>query len=181
MANSAAPGGNQQPPVPPALTPEQLLKCIACKCDQDVNSNQPNLSCMQSGTAKHTCCENAIQDHRDSGNPPSVDGEHGYNMGPPLTGVVGSRTANFLAGTLPRGSMWPDAAALDANGNVQKFFDFKFKCSTAKYNGAPGWRRMRGGVSQGQAYDDLNQALNPNSLPPEIIDNQACPPSHACP
>lgn len=180
MANSAAPTGNQQPPAPPPLTPEELLKCIACKCDQHINSTQPNLSCMRSGTVKHECCENAIQQHRATGQPPSVDGEHGYNPGSPLTGVVGSRMANFFAGTLPSGSLWPDAAALDTSGNVEKFFDFKFKCSTAKYSGGPTWGRRRG-ISQRQAYDDLNQALNPNSQPPEIIDNQGCPPPHACP
>lgn len=181
-ANSGTMPGNQQPPAPPPPTAEELLQCIACHCDQHINTTQPALSCRQSGTAKHDCCESEIQSHRATGNPPSVDGEHGYNMGPPLTGIVGSRTQNFLARTLPRGSLWPDAAALDANGNVQQFFDFKFKCSTAKYAGPPTWRRLRGGVSQQQAYDDLSQALNPGSSTPEIIHNDGtCPPSHACP
>ena len=179
--NSGTPSGNIQPPEPPApLTAEQLLKCVACKCDAHVNGTQPNLSCMQSGTAKHACCEDEIQQHRASGQPPSVDGEHGYNPGPPLTGVVGSRISNFLAGTLPGGSLWPDAAALDANGNVSKFFDFKFKCSTAKYSGPPTWS-IRRGVSQFDKYDDLSQALNPGSSQPEVVHNQGCPPAHTCP
>ena len=162
------------------LTAEQLLKCIACKCDDHVNHTQPNLSCMRAGTEKHNCCEQEIQQHRTTGQSPSLDGEHGYNAGPPPTGVVGSRTANFLAGTLPAGSMWPDAAALDSSGNVSQFFDFKFKCSTAQYSGPPGWSR-RGGVSQGARYYELSQSLNPNSTPPEVVHNQGCPPAHQCP
>jgi hypothetical protein len=102
-------------------------------------------------------------------------------MGPPLTGIVGSRTANFRAGTLPRGSLWPDAAVLDANGNVQKFIDFKFRCATAKNQSAPTWSR-RGGVSQGFRYHRLNRAMNPNCSPPEVVHNRACPPKgHSCP
>jgi hypothetical protein len=162
---------------PPSV--DHVLKCIACKCDAEVNANQPNLSCMRSGTEKHDCCEREIQSHRASGNPPAIDGEHGYNPGPPLTGVVGSRAENFAAGTLPSGSCWPDAAALDANGDVQQFFDFKFKCQTAKYAGGPTWSRRRG-VSQETRYDDLNQDLNPNSDPPQIVDNQGCPPPDPC-
>lgn len=180
-ANSGTVPGNNQPPAPPPpLTAEELLKCIACNCDAHVNSTQPNLSCRRSGTVKHDCCECEIQQHRASGQPPSIDGEHGYNQGPPLTGVVGSRMANFFAGTLPAGSMWPDAAALDPNGNVSQFFDFKFKCSTAKYHGDPNWT-VRGGISQGVRYNTLSQALNPNSNPPQVIHNQGCPPAHACP
>lgn len=178
--NTADMAGTLQPPVVVVpLEPVELLQCIACKCDAQVNQNQPNLNCRQSGTAKHNCCENEIQQHRASGNPPAIDGERGYSMGPPLTGVVGSRAANFAAGTLPAGSCWPDAAALDADGNVQQFFDFKFKCSSAKYAGPPTWSR-RGGVSQFDRYDDLSQALNPNSDPPEIVHNQNCPPPHSC-
>lgn len=161
-------------------TVEELLKCIACKCDAHINSTQPNLNCRRQGTEKHDCCETEIQAHRATGQPPSVDGEHGYNPGPPLTRIVGSRVSHYLARTLPKGSMWPDAAALDANGNVSKFFDFKFKCSTAKYSGPPGWS-TRGGVSQGRRYHNLNRALNPSCAPPEIVDNQGCPPAHACP
>jgi uncharacterized Zn-binding protein involved in type VI secretion len=52
-ANSGTLPGNNQPPVPPPpLSAEELLKCIACKCDAHVNSTQPNLSCMRSGTVE---------------------------------------------------------------------------------------------------------------------------------
>lgn len=163
------------------LSPEELLKCFACDCDQHINSTQPNLNCRRAGTVKHDCCEDKIQQHRQSGAPPSVDGERGYNPGPPPTSIVGSRAANFAARTLPSGSLWPDAASLDASGRVAQFFDFKFKCRTARYIGPPTWRIKKGGVSQFTQYDRLSQALNPNSNPPRIIDNQNCPPPHPCP
>lgn len=178
--NAAALPGNNQPPAPVALTAEQLLKCTACTCDAQVQAAQPNLTCMRQGTVKHDCCETRIQQHRATGQPPRIDGEHGYMPGAPPTPVAGTRMANFQAGTLPRGSLWPDAAVLDANGNITKFIDFKFKCAAARYQGPPTWSRRRG-VSQGLRYHALNQALNPNSDPPEVIHNQGCPPNHACP
>lgn len=179
-ANSGTLPGNQQAPAPasPPLTPEQLLQCIACKCNR---LRRRKRSCRALGTAKHDCCEKAIQQHRASGRQPSINGERGYRLGPPLVRLLGTRTQHFRSGTLS-GTLWPDAAAVDPNKKVTQLFDFKFKCSSAKYKGPPGWRKLKGGITQEDKYDDLSKALNPKSANPKIIHNyKTCPPKYPCP
>lgn len=187
MLNNCGPGGS--PPnaatmagvihVPdmPDATPRDFLQEIACRCDAHPDNNTANgqpLSCRKAGTEKHACCEDAIQRHQASGNPPKVGGEQGYSS----TGVQlspPSRNELFKAGKIPKGSMWPDAASLGPDGKPTQLFDFKFKCKSAKYEGRPSWGN-RNGKDQYEQYLNLSTDLgiDTDTHPPDIIDNTAC-------
>jgi uncharacterized Zn-binding protein involved in type VI secretion len=177
-ANSATMGGVIHVPLMPDATPEAFLKEIACRCDKKRDNNSKNgekLSCMEKGTEKHACCEDALQRHKASGRTPAVGGEEGYSaagnkLSPPSRTTYRAEAPDFLAG-----SAWPDAASLDGNGNPTQLFDFKFRCSPG---GEPvTWKQSRGLQAQGTKYRELSVQLgiDPEKKKPTIVDNTACP------
>jgi hypothetical protein len=173
--------GTIQVPIIPNATPEELLKEIACRCDKKRDNNYKNgkrLSCRQAGIEKHTCCEDAIQRHASSGRTPKVEGERGYYPRSGRRIPAPGRIARLVAGILPGGSSWPDAASVDAKGNPTQFFDFKFKCRHAKnsYPGPPDWNSTK--MSQNQLKRLLGlckkRNIDPTTHPPTIIHNVGC-------
>jgi hypothetical protein len=174
--------GAIQVPVMPNASPEDFLKEIACRCDKKRANNYENgkrMSCRRAGEVKHECCEDALQRHAASGNPPKMAGEQGYYPRSGRRIPAPGRVARLAAGTLPGGSSWPDAASLNSQGQPTQFFDFKFKCKHAKntYPGPPTWNSNPS--SQGQLKKLLRickkRNINPQTHPPTIVHNVGCP------
>jgi hypothetical protein len=184
--NTADLAGTIQVPIMPNATPLQFLQEIACRCDKKKDNNyvkdskprQP-LACSKAGIEKHSCCDDAISKHQKSERPPKVGGEKGYDasckeLPPP------GRAERFLQGSIPKGSMWPDAAALGADEKPTRLFDFKFKCKHPKhpekqYAGVPKWGH-KNLQKQYLDYKRLSRKLgiDPNKNPPKIIHNANC-------
>ncbi len=180
--NTADLFGTIQVPVMPLATPEEFLKEIACRCDKVKKNNAKKrgkpLSCAKQGREKHACCEKALERHNKSGRDPKVGGEQGYHAKSGRRIAAPGREQRFVSGTLPKGSCWPDAAALGPDGKPTQFFDFKFKCATAKstYAGPPTWSSSPGNASQLKKYEKLSaqRGIDPDTSPPTIVHNQGC-------
>lgn len=174
--------GTIQVPLMPNATVEEFLQEIVCRCNRKrANNYKPAgggaLACNKQGVEKHECCDDALRRHEASGRRPRCQGERGYDVtGKPVPPP--GRMARFAAGTLPGGSVWPDAAALGANGKPARLFDFKFKCKHAKssYVGPPTWRMSKSLKRQYKAQKRLSKQLgiNPRRKPPKIISNYPC-------
>jgi hypothetical protein len=179
--NTADLFGAIQVPVMPNASPKDFLKEIACRCDKKRANNYENgkrMKCRRAGIVKHECCEDALQRHAASGNPPETTGEQGFYPRSGRRIPAPGRNARFTAGTLPRGSSWPDAVLLNKNGSPAQFFDFKFKCKHAKnsYPGPPTWNRFPSWQNQRTKLLALCQKrnINPQTHPPTIIHNVGC-------
>lgn len=115
MANSAVPTGNQQPPVPPDVL--KALCDIFCECNS--KPSPTGVPCTKLGESKHDCCENKIKNEHQP--PPALGGEQGYRRD-------GSKISGPRVPPIEPKSIWPDACSLDAGGQPNQFFDFKFAC-----------------------------------------------------
>jgi hypothetical protein len=191
--------GNDGPP----LKPEELLKKIACKCSkaEKAKPKPPGYSCMQDfGNNCHACCEQAIQDHNKTGDPPKLQGEQGYNPNGTKSSQVRQQLPTEQYWEFKKrikGLRFPDAASVDANGKVTQFFDFKFKCpkgmqkSKVKKGGkpeftkgkaVPQWtgpkRNKRTGKMKPGQYDQIKklgkQQKPPVKKNPKLITNVGC-------
>ena len=212
-ANAATIPGEGQGAAVPLQTAQAKLQEIACKCDKEVVANKQS-TCTELGNKKHDCCEKALKKHKSSANPPKLRGERGYDMrcNPPQRlrttrkelakristdvregGLFGGASeveiGRGIWGRLMRalrGTCWPDACSLDAQGNPSQLFDFKFQCpkgTRIRRKKGGGWVTASGGVSskwgRGQLakYRALSLALgiDTEQNPPRLIKSEDCP------
>lgn len=179
----------------PLAVTESILQDVCCACDNDVKPG-PYDDCASLGAKKHACCEEKLLKQK------GIGGERGYNRdGTPFTN--GPRAQLPQEGYWPfrrriAGTTWPDACALDTQGNPAKFYDFKFGCDrdvpvkmrrdgtpTTRGDGtavlATGHSRPRIEPKQMKKYHRLaNQQglVDKNGQPedPGEISNKDCPP-----
>jgi hypothetical protein len=161
---------------------EKALQDIMCECNRNYPPPAPPGECKEIGDAKHECCEEAIKNHKP---PPEIGGERGYLK----DGSPAAPRASYIPAP-PKGSSFPDACAVDGNGNPTQFFDFKFICpnGTEYYDRKSGKiRRASGqgtadadfyfpkGRSQFDKYKKLGEKLKPPvEKPPKVISSKAC-------
>ncbi|REG30758.1 uncharacterized protein DUF4150 [Archangium gephyra] len=166
-ANSGTLPGEVQSTATAIPTAEEKLQEIACKCDKQVKAHKQS-TCIELGNKKHECCEKELAQHKNSGKPPRLRGERGYDTrsSPPQRlhttrmkieqqisrdvregGMFAGASERTLGGIIwsklrrkLRGTCWPDACTLDDQGNPSQFFDFKFQCPAGTRI-----RRKRGG------------------------------------
>ncbi|MEP6995428.1 MAG: DUF4150 domain-containing protein, partial [Acidobacteriota bacterium] len=195
--NTICLGGNDGPP----LKPEAFLKKIMCKCAKAAKTPKPT-SCTAYGNEVDACCQKAIKDHQDSGDPPATQGEQGYNpngtkSSQPRSPLPEQSTGEFFKAIT--GLRFPDAASLDADGKVTQFFDFKAKCpkgtpipggkkrkaGVATGRSTPGWspgKRIKRGKNKGKMKPGQKEQIKklgrqqkpPVKKPPKLITNVGC-------
>jgi hypothetical protein len=88
-----------------------------------------------------------------------MQGEQGYNPNGTKSDVVRNRDAYASTGEFFQaitGKRFPDAAALDANGKVQQFFDFKSRC--------PKGMKMHKGKNSGVATGTQTPQWTPGKI-----------------
>ncbi len=142
---------------------EQLLQEIMCECDRNPPPAEPPGRCKEIGTAKHQCCEDAINSQQ----PPGIGGERGY-----LKNGKPANPRGSYSPAPPKGSGFPDACTVDGNGNPTQFFDFKFPCggeADSNFYFPPG-------KSQYDKYLKIGKKLEPPvTKPPRGITSRNCP------
>jgi len=188
----------------PTLKPQEFLKKIMCKCAKEEKKKQPkpkNYTCLNDfGNNVDACCQKAIQDHQATGNDPKTQGEQGYNpngtrSSQPRSPLPGQTTGDFFKAIT--GLRFPDAASLDANGNVTQFFDFKARCprgmrmhrgrnsGVASGRNTPGWtpaKMIKRGKNKGKMKPGQLEKIKklgrqqkpPVRKPPKLITNVGC-------
>jgi hypothetical protein len=193
------------PNVEAPVTPADKLQEIACKCDKKAGDKKKD-TCAEQGKKKHDCCAEEIEKHKASGEDPQIDGERGYNKDGSRADVD-SNGNQLTRDPMPgeswpdwkariKGTCWPDACAVDAQGNPSQLFDFKFKCPAGsktrkKKKGGrywyrakdtdtyPTWTRYKGGRTQEEKYIELGNNLDPSidnaKNPPTVINTENCP------
>ncbi|MER9300048.1 DUF4150 domain-containing protein [Mesorhizobium sp. M0621] len=169
-------------PLIPAPDARAILQKACCECDDEVKPG-PYDSCATLGEKKHTCCEAKLTTQH------GVGGERGYNRdGTPFTNGPRARVPGETYGDFRgriHGTCWPDACALDTNGNPCKFYDFKFGCEKdvpiwvsrqtgAKGPLASGMSRPDIGPKQNRKYRALASRLDMQDTEPEAISNKDC-------
>jgi uncharacterized Zn-binding protein involved in type VI secretion len=177
----------------PLAVTESVLQDICCKCDEEVKPG-PYDDCASLGAKKHACCEDKLMKEK------GIGGERGYKPdGSPFTNGPRAQLPGEDYWTFRRriaGTTWPDAVALDTNGNPAKFYDFKFGCDKdvpvkMRRDGTPTTRKdgtailAKGdskpviGPKQQAKYQRLakQQGLMENGQPvePQTISNKDCP------
>jgi uncharacterized Zn-binding protein involved in type VI secretion len=163
-----------QSPEPPAIPPaDEVLQKMVCDCDKNT-PRKKGQSCMQLGDEKHNCMERAIRDHNGANGKPRLGGEAGFTGETPPVMLPFDRKKTFAS--VRRGTDWPDAVSFDSKGDPEQIFDFKFKCPSSSYDGAPSWGRKRSGASQLDAYTNLTRRFgkDPKVYPPTKLDNTEC-------
>jgi hypothetical protein len=109
----------------------QTMQDTLCDCVQTVRQREavdPSVTCTEYGNRVHDCCEAALATQPDCG------GERGYNnktkqrFTDPNTNQPLTRAQAEANNVSFRGVSFPDACALDSNGDVAQFFDFKTTC-----------------------------------------------------
>ena len=107
------------------------MQDILCDCVQQVRAQEaadPSVTCTEYGNRVHECCETALA------NEPGCGGERGYNdetlqrFTDPNTSQPLTRAQAEATGVSFAGVSFPDACALDSNGDIAQFFDFKTTC-----------------------------------------------------
>jgi hypothetical protein len=163
-----------QAPLPP-LTAAEVLQKMVCDCDSSI-SQKPGQNCQDLGDEKHDCVDAKIKEHNAAGGKPRIGSEMGWQEYiDPLTDMPAVEMIPGARKKLPRrlrsGTKWPDAVSFDANGDPQQCFDFKFKCPTSTYAGAPAW-----GNGQEAKYRRLTRmwGKDPDKYPPTKISNTDC-------
>jgi len=169
-ANTVDAQGEVQAPLPPA----QLLELAVCNCDK--LDPKPGESCQKLGERKHSCCNRTVKRLSEEG--VNVGGEQGYDRttGQPTDTVRHQMSFETREEFLSRisGKAFPDASIKDANGNVEKFIDFKFACPKPPRKSAKP-RIQTWSKGQKQKYIDLGAKMNPSvTEDPEIISNENC-------
>lgn len=187
--NSAATGEAQGATV--TVSWEAELQVIVCKCSTDVKPNKQS-TCRQLGTARHDCCNRAIQKRKNKTGPgrqEQLAPERGYTnpASPSVSRIRMTRVESFLSGQI-RGSIWPDALLLNEQGNPKQLFEFKFKCPAGtrtrrKRKGGP-WLHASGNQPTPQASQrqlrrmealGARLGIDNQSCPPTVVTNEACP------
>jgi uncharacterized Zn-binding protein involved in type VI secretion len=117
--------GNFDPVAALKTMQDTLCACVAAVQTQEATS--PSVTCTEYGNRVHDCCDAALASE------PGCDGERGYNnkTGERFTDSFGNplnRGQAEAAGISFKGVSFPDACALDSNGDVAQFFDFKTTC-----------------------------------------------------
>jgi hypothetical protein len=116
---------------------KKVLQKILCECDRIYKQLQkqrdPKKNCKALGEEKHDCCNDGINLHNSQGGDPALDGEKGYrnDTGAPDPGATRKWARGVSKETYFRGisgRIFPDAAIRNADGNVDRFVEFKFKC-----------------------------------------------------
>jgi uncharacterized Zn-binding protein involved in type VI secretion len=115
----------------------KALQKIICECNRIFNQLQkqrnPKKNCKALGEEKHDCCNAGIDLHNRQGKDPKLDGEKGYREKTGAPDPAASRKwprgvskEAYFRGI--GGRIFPDAAIRNADGNVDRFVEFKFKC-----------------------------------------------------
>lgn len=175
---------------------EQILQDIICECDNHTNKVQKKrtkkANCRKLGEQKHDCCNDGINSHNKQGKSPKLQPEQGYNESTGALDPLASR--KWPRGASPKqffksisGKIFPDAAILDAAGNVDQFVEFKFQCpaGTPTRKGAKDsagttpqdWTPARGGkANQKIRTQDLGAKQKPPvTKEPMLLTNEKCP------
>jgi hypothetical protein len=196
--NTICMGGNDGP----TLKPEAFLKKMMCKCakDEKAKPKPADYTCLNDfGNNVDKCCQDALADHKKSGNSPPMQGEQGYNPNgtkspQPRSPLPGQSTGQFFAAIT--GLRFPDAASLGPDGKVTQFFDFKARCpkgmkmhrgknsGVASGRNIPGWspgKLMKRGPMKGkrkpgqlEKIKKLGRQQKPPTKPPKLITNVGC-------
>jgi len=168
------------------LAAVQDLQDIVCECDKLQPKKGEN--CRKLGERKHECCHDACEAHSGS---PKLQGERGYNE---KTGALDpSASRKWLPGMTPKqffkgisGKIFPDAAILDADGNVDRFCEFKFQCpkgvptrkgakpssGTAKQSWTPATSKKKNQYERTVALGRKQDP--PVTKYPELLTNEKC-------
>jgi len=177
---------------------EKALQDIICECDrllddiQSKRSDENKSNCKKLGEEKHDCCNDGINLHNKQGKSPKLQTERGYNEKSGALDPLASR--KWPRGASPEqffrgiaGRIFPDAAVLDAAGNVDQFVEFKFQCpaGTPTRKGAKpsegtaeqDWTPARNGKeSQLDRTIALGEKQNPEvTKDPMLLTNEKCP------
>jgi hypothetical protein len=175
---------------------EKVLRDIICECnrllDQIQDKRTKKANCRKLGEEKHDCCNDGINLHNKQGKTPKLQTEQGYNESSGTHDPQASR--KWPRGASPSqyfksisGKIFPDAAILDEEGNVDQFVEFKFRCpsGTPTREGAKpsegtavqGWTPARGKKSdQLTRTKDLGAKQNPPvTKEPMLLTNESCP------
>lgn len=197
--NTICMGGNDGP----TLKPKALLREIMCKCsnDEKAKAKPAGYTCLNDfGNNVDKCCQNALADHKKSGDPPPMQGEQGYNPNgtkspQPRSPLPGQSTGDFFKAIT--GLRFPDAASLGPDGKVTQFFDFKARCpkgmrmhkgknsGVATGRNIPGWspgKLMKRGPMKGKRKPGQLEKIKklgrqqkpPVKKPPKLINNVGC-------
>lgn len=184
--------GNVDPAVALAAARETLVE-IMCKCHKNNPPEHPQEPCTDIGNRVDKCCKDEISNLPQ---PSGIDGERGYDANyKPISDVngepMGFETAAAVGVDL-RGASFPDACAVDSNGNPTQFFDFKTVCPKGhpykdqkgrikRASGDPAsavfsfHASKNGKKSQFQRYKEIGDSLNPpTQKDPEIISSAEC-------
>jgi hypothetical protein len=164
-----------------AANVEDKLQKFICECEEEKTMGKGE-SCKKFGDRKHDCVDKKIEKHNETAKPGDMIGaERGYKDHLPYDDSIVSATEALpfkrkqIWPSTRSGSKWPDACSFDANGDPYKFFEFKFKCPTAKYSGPPPW-----GKGQKEKYIKLTKRLGNDpskdkKCAPQKLDNTGCP------
>jgi hypothetical protein len=180
----------------PKSDAEKALQDIICECDrlydQLQKTRDPQANCRKLGEEKHDCCNDGINLHNKQGKSPKLQTEQGYNEASGAHDPLASR--KWPRGASPEqyfrsiaGKIFPDAAVLDAAGNVDQFVEFKFQCpagTPTRKDALPsegtakqGWTPARGKkADQRTRTIDLGRKQNPAvTKEPMLLTNEKCP------
>jgi uncharacterized Zn-binding protein involved in type VI secretion len=163
--------------VPVPITEAEIaLQQMVCDCEAEDKQKPPLKDCKKLGDRKHDCVDKKIVEHNRDNKQPRLGNEAGWTADRPPVMIPFERKKTFRS--TRAGTDWPDAVSFDANGDPEQIFEFKFKCKSSKYKGAPPWGRKRDGRSQEDAYKDLTRrwGKDPNQTPPRKLSNTNCPP-----
>jgi uncharacterized Zn-binding protein involved in type VI secretion len=167
-----------------------VMTDIVCGCAQLAPKAGEN--CRKLGERKHKCCDDAIKTHNDQGGTPKLQGEQGYNE---ATGAHDpSASRQWMPGMSPgqyfsgiAGKIFPDAAILNDNGEINRFCEFKFQCPAGvptRAGAAPSagtapqdWTPARGTKpDQRQRTENLGSNQDPPvTNEPLLITSEDCP------
>ncbi len=153
-----------------AANVEEKLQKFICECEEEKTRGKGE-SCKKFGDRKHDCVDKKIEKHNETAKPGDMIGAEVGHKG---TDILPFKRKQTWPSTRS-GSKWPDACSFDANGDPYKFFEFKFKCPTAKYSGPPPWGR-----GQKAKYTKLtkrfgNDPSKDKNCAPKKLDNTGCP------
>ncbi|MCG8597922.1 MAG: DUF4150 domain-containing protein [Kiloniellales bacterium] len=184
--------GNVDPALARSTAKERLID-ILCECHASNPPQHPSEPCTDIGNRVDKCCKDAIANLPQ---PSGVSGERSYDRNyNPIADSQGQPMdfdAAAAAGVDLTGASFPDACAVDGNGNPTQFFDFKTVCPKGHpYKDASGKIKRasgdpasavfgfhapkKGRKSQFQRYKEIGESLNPpTEADPEILSTAEC-------
>ena len=185
---------NMEPGLSPLEIEKELQKCV-CKANEkkkdDKNCTRQSADEEQCGLCRYLGIIKHERANKCAKKIPRVEGEVGWAdemLGEPISPpamVPLERGQMFRHGfkSFMGGIKWPDACRVEKIGDdilPSQFYDFKFKCPGATYDGLPPWgkAKKKGELGQFEKYSLILEKLRGKKYaeknPPKKLDNTGC-------